>query len=204
MEKSLFRPLEDVVNRGISTSVEAADLCRRLSGRRLLVDPRGLPGFLLVAAEDDALRFSFTDDPAADCTVRGLPITLIGAGMSGTAEALRQGAAEVSGDPSIAQDFRRLLDLVRPDWEEELSRIFGDLIAHQLGNLARGVLDWGRRAADTLARDSGEFLTEESRQIPTRFEIEEFLDEVDRLRDDVERCAARLERIEKTCGVRDR
>jgi ubiquinone biosynthesis protein UbiJ len=120
--------------------------------------------------------------------------------MSGRAGGLRQGAAEIVGDPGVAQDFQRLLDLAKPDWEEELSRVFGDMAAHQLGNLARGLVEWGRKAADTLARDGGEYLTEESRNLPTRFEVEEFLDEVDRLREDVDRFAARLERLEKKQG----
>lgn len=196
MDNPLFRPLEDLVNRGIRVSPEAQSLCRALAGRRLKIDPTGLPGSLLIAAEEDGLVFLIGQrEEPADCVVRGLPISLVRAAMSGTSEALRQGASEMTGDPAVAQDFRRVLDLARPDWEEELSRVFGDVIAHQFGNLARGVVEWGRRSADTLAMDSGEFLTEESRQLPTRYEIEEFLDEVDRLRDDVERCEARLDRI---------
>lgn len=201
MDNPLFKPLEDLVNRGIRVSPEAQSLCRRLDGRRLMIEPIGLPGALLIAAGDDGLSLGMADGAEpSDCVVRGLPIALARAGMTGTADALRQGAAEVVGDPVVAQDFRRLLDLARPDWEEEMSRVFGDVIAHQLGNVARGLAEWGRKTADTLARDGGEFMTEESRQLPTRFEIEEFLDEVDRLRDDVERSEARLDRIEKNRG----
>lgn len=193
----LFGPLEDVINRSIRASGDAADLCRKLSGCRLVIDPVGLPGALAIEAEGARLRFSLTGDKAADCTIQGLPITLARAGMSGSAGDLRTGAATISGDPGIAQDFQRLLDLARPDWEEEISRILGDPIAHKVGNLAREMAEWGRRTAGTLAKDSGEFLTEESRQIPTRFEMDEFLDEVDRLREDVDRLAARLGRIEQ-------
>ncbi len=200
MEQRVAGPLEEVVNRGIRASGEATRLCRQLSGRRLLIDPLGLPGSLVVTAEDDHLRLYLTDEQESDCTIRGLPVTLLRAGMSGSADGLRQGAAEISGDPGVAQDFQRLLDLAKPDWEEELSRVFGDVAAHQLGNLARGLVGWGRKAADTLARDGGEYLTEESRNLPTRFELEEFLDEVDRLRDDVDRFAARLERLENRQG----
>lgn len=196
VDKLGLKPLEDIVNRGIEHSAEACSLCRHLSGRRLLIDPRGLPGFLVLAADEDRLQIYLTDDPAADCTISGLPIGLLRTGMSGTAEALRQGAAELSGDSAIAQDFSRLMDLARPDWEEELSRHVGDVISHRLGNLARGLIGWGRNAVDTLAADSGEYLAEESRHVPTRFELEEFLEEVDHLRDDVERCAARLQRLE--------
>ncbi len=200
MEQRVAGPLEEVINRGIRASAEATSLCRQLSGRRLLIDPLGLPGSLVVTAEGDRLRLYLTDEDESDCTIRGLPVTLLRAGMSGSADGLRQGAAEISGDPGVAQDFQRLLDLAKPDWEEELSRVFGDVAAHQLGNLARGLVGWGRKAADTLARDGGEYLTEESRNLPTRFELEEFLDEVDRLRDDVDRFAARLERLENRRG----
>jgi ubiquinone biosynthesis protein UbiJ len=200
VENPLLKPLEDLVNRGISASSEAGALCRRLSGRRLLIDPTGLPGAVTIAAEDDGLRLIVGATTEADCAIRGLPLSLVRAGVSGTATSLRQGAAEVSGDPAVAQDFQRLLDLAKPDWEEELSKAVGDVLAHQLGNAARGLADWGRRAAEALTRDTAEFLSEESRQLPTRFELEEFLEDVDRLRDDVDRCAARIDRIDAKRG----
>lgn len=196
MENLLLKPLEDLLNRGIGASAEAAALCKHLSGSRLQIDPAGLPGTVIITAEDARLRLSIGPETEADCTIRGLPLSLARAGMTGTPDSVRQGMAEVSGDPAVAQEFRRLLDLAKPDWEEELSRAVGDVVARQLGNAARGLAEWGRRAADALARDTAEFLSEESRQLPTRFELEEFLEDVDRLRDDVDRCAARLDRIE--------
>lgn len=196
MEDLSLKPLEELVNRGIAASPQATTLCGRLAGRRLSVDPTGLPGAVTIAAENDRVRIWIGPGADADCTIRGLPLSLARAGMSGSPETLRQGMAEVSGDPSVAQDFRRLLDLARPDWEEELSGAVGDLLARQIGNAARGLAEWGRRAAESLARDTAEFLSEESRQLPTRFELEEFLEDVDRLRDDIDRCAARIERLE--------
>jgi ubiquinone biosynthesis protein UbiJ len=43
-----------------------------------------------------------------------------------------------------------------------------------------------------------EFLQEEGRDVPTRVEVEEFLEGVDRLRDDAERLEAKLARLEAT------
>jgi ubiquinone biosynthesis protein UbiJ len=76
--------------------------------------------------------------------------------------------------------------------EEELSRVIGDVAAHQVGNAARAFLEFGRRAAGTLAQNVAEYLQEEGRDVPARTEAEEFNVEVDRLRDDVERLEARL------------
>ena len=40
-----------------------------------------------------------------------------------------------------------------------------------------------------------EYLQEESRDLPSRYEMDRFADEVDVLRDDVDRLAARLKRL---------
>jgi ubiquinone biosynthesis protein UbiJ len=72
--------------------------------------------------------------------------------------------------------------------------VVGDVVARRVANLARGLLDFGRRAADSLATSAAEYLQEEGRDVPVRPEVEEFLREVDRLRDDVERFEARLGR----------
>jgi ubiquinone biosynthesis protein UbiJ len=41
-----------------------------------------------------------------------------------------------------------------------------------------------------------EYLQEESREVPTRYEVDRFTQQVGALRDDVERIAARLSRLE--------
>ena len=82
--------------------------------------------------------------------------------------------------------------------EEELARVLGDVAARQVANIARGFLDWGRKAASSLTTNVVEFLQEEGRDVPTRVEVEEFLEGVDHLRDDADRLEARLARLEAT------
>jgi ubiquinone biosynthesis accessory factor UbiJ len=74
--------------------------------------------------------------------------------------------------------------------------VIGDVAARQVANFARGFLDWGRKAGGSLATNVAEYLQEEGRDLPTRTEAEEFLEGVDRLRDDAERLEARLARME--------
>ena len=54
-----------------------------------------------------------------------------------------------------------------------------------------------RRATDSLVTSAAEYLQEEGRDVPVRLEVEEFLREVDRLRDDVERLEARIARLSR-------
>jgi ubiquinone biosynthesis protein UbiJ len=71
----------------------------------------------------------------------------------------------------------------------------GDVTAHQIGNLVRTASGWGRKAAATLAANVSEYLQEESRDLVTRTELEEFLSAVDELRESADRLQARLERL---------
>jgi ubiquinone biosynthesis protein UbiJ len=48
-----------------------------------------------------------------------------------------------------------------------------------------------------LGQDFTEYLQEEGRLLPSRYELESFLTEVDRLRDDGERLAARVNRLRR-------
>jgi ubiquinone biosynthesis protein UbiJ len=87
------------------------------------------------------------------------------------------------------------LKLARPDLEDELSKWVGDLPAHALGVAARGAGTWLKRAAAALRMNAAEYLQEESRAMPAPLEAEAFFADVEKLRDDVERAAARLDRL---------
>jgi ubiquinone biosynthesis protein UbiJ len=61
----------------------------------------------------------------------------------------------------------------------------------------RGMGSWLVRAGDALRMNTAEYLQEESRAMPAPLEAHAFYDDVERLRDDVERAAARLARLER-------
>jgi ubiquinone biosynthesis protein UbiJ len=82
------------------------------------------------------------------------------------------------------------------DREEQLSRLTGDVIAHQLGNTARRTASALRHGRRTLEQDLGEYLQEELRLLPTRIETENFSTDVSRLVMDTDRLAARIRRLQ--------
>jgi ubiquinone biosynthesis protein UbiJ len=71
----------------------------------------------------------------------------------------------------------------------------GDPAAHQVGAGVRAAGRWGQKVGDTLLQNLREYLQEEARIVPTRYEVDAFLGEVDTLRDDVERLEARIARL---------
>ncbi len=108
------------------------------------------------------------------------------------------GDLSISGDVELGHRFQRVLEGLDIDWEEQLSRVVGDVAAHALGNMARDARAWARQAAATLGQDVAEYLTEERRDLAPRQVVEPFLQAVDTLRADVDRLTQRIERLQRT------
>lgn len=194
--EAALRPVAKLLNRNIQESTRARELCMELSGTvvAVRVSDTALAAYFIVDDETVDVVAATTDDP--DVIISGSLITLASlAGQSGTA-AIRDGSLDISGDAELAGQFQQLLSHARPDLEEELSGIVGDVAAHRLGEFARGIGRWGRAARSTMGANIREYLQEESRDAPSRYEVEKFSANVSKLRDDVDRAEARLNRLQ--------
>ena len=192
----LLRPIADVLNRNIAEITPAREIASELNGTTVAIRVRdtALGAYFVFADDVIALSTEYTDDP--DVVITGSLITLARM-MKGSGEAaIRSGDVDLTGDAATAQRFQKLLDLAQPDIEEEMSRVIGDVAAHRIAEIARGVGNWAREARSTMGGNIREYLQEESRDVPTRYEVDRFTQQVGTLRDDVERVAARLDRLE--------
>jgi len=103
--------------------------------------------------------------------------------------------ANVEGDTDFASAISKLAANLRWDFEEDLSRVFGDIAAHRLAEGGRAAAAWPRQAAANLAETIAEFLTEEKHLLVTPLLAAEFVRDVDEARDAVERLDKRIERL---------
>jgi len=194
--EAALRPAAKLLNRNIQESTPARELCAELAGTvvAVRVSDTALAAYFIVDDEAVDVVAATSQDP--DVLISGSLITLASlAGQSGTA-AVRDGSLDIVGDVELADQFQQLLSFARPDIEEELSNIVGDAAAHRLGEIARGFGRWGREASSTMGANIREYLQEESRDAPSRYEVEKFNSDVDELRDDVDRVEARLNRLQ--------
>jgi ubiquinone biosynthesis protein UbiJ len=188
--------LEQAINRTIALDPEGAARLTPLQGRVICIELAGFGTRLYLVPAGTALHVygDYAGEP--DCVLRGSPLALARMGVTAHKEdSLFSGEVAVEGDTGLAQAFGEFAGGLDIDWEERLARLLGDPLAHRLGAGARSAGRWGRRSADTLAEDLREYLQEEARILPTRYEVEEFLGAVDTLRDDTERLSARIERL---------
>jgi ubiquinone biosynthesis protein UbiJ len=105
------------------------------------------------------------------------------------------GEVSVQGDSEFAQAIQYVVRNARWDAEEDLSRIFGDSIAHRMTQTGRAVMQLQARVANSLARNLTDYWVEERPLIARRSDVARFVQDVDALRDDVERLALRIERL---------
>jgi ubiquinone biosynthesis protein UbiJ len=193
----LFAQLNAAMNRNVTQSGRATAIAQQLEGRALALEFAGTPVTLLFRVADGRIAIGLRGDgDAADATLTGSPLSLLSMVGPDAEERFRGSSIRIAGDAEVAQRFRDLLQQAQPDLEEELSRVVGDVAAHQVASFARGFFDWGRKAADSFSANVAEYLQEEGRDVPARVEVEEFLESVDQLREATDRLEARLARLE--------
>ena len=191
-----YATLEQLLNQAIRLDPETPRRLAPMHGRVIEIQLTGLAISLYLIPEPNGIQLLSQFEGEPDCTLRGSPLDLTR--MRGTRESADQlfsGNVEISGDHRLAQQFGDFLSRLDLDWEEQLSKFTGDLLAHEIGTSARSLFGWAGGQTRTFQQNLQEYLQEELRLTPSRLEIEPFLQDVDRLRDDVERLEARIARL---------
>lgn len=193
----LTERVEAVLNRQAQDSPRARALLAQLDGRRLRVAAEFTPFECELRSDGTALLLSrqVTSEPV-DAEIRGTPLSLLRLASAEPEAAIRDGSVTITGDAEIANRFRELLQLVRPEAEEELARLIGNTPANALARVASGLMGWTRTAGRTTARNVYEYLAHERGDLIPRSEAGDFLNGVDELREAVDRLAARVAQLE--------
>ncbi|EMQ2875480.1 SCP2 domain-containing protein [Vibrio navarrensis] len=108
---------------------------------------------------------------------------------------IKQDQLVLDGDIQLAQKFAQLMTDAKPDVEEWLSRVTGDVVAHSAVQGARNVGEFLRAQAKKHQNHLGQVLTEEWRVAPGPLEVAHFCDQVDDLQSATAQLEARLTRL---------
>ena len=192
-----YQALETALNQYLELDTEMSSQLAGLHGSSIGFDLSGT-GIKIFFIPDQLGRVQVFGqiEGEPDCLVTGSPLALMRSSGEDNADQVFSGDVQIQGNSSLAQEFTRILKQVDVDWEEQLSHITGDIIAHQVGNAFRNTASWLNRNNQSAAMNLQEYLQEEARLLPSVFELENFYHDVDQLRDDTERLAARLSRLQ--------
>ncbi len=96
-------------------------------------------------------------------------------------------AVHIAGNIHVAQLLQQSFDNLDIDWEEEISKYTGDVIAHQGMRILKNI------HATEIPNMLQEYIQEEIKLLPTKVEVADFLTEIDHMRNRVERLQRRIE-----------
>ncbi|KUJ72681.1 SCP2 domain-containing protein [Thiomicrospira sp. WB1] len=99
------------------------------------------------------------------------------------------------GDKALARQFLTALGGLSIDWEEQLSHLTGDLIAHQAGEAVRGAREQTRSLQEKAWTTLREYLQFELKLLPLPHEVTQFETDVNELAQRVDALTHRVEAL---------
>ena len=108
---------------------------------------------------------------------------------------------KVDGDTHLATALAKVLSQIRWDYEDDFSKLIGDIPANKIGEFARHTAGTVKDSASNLAGMLSEYWQEEKPILAKKRHVEQFNAEVDTLRADVERLEKRLNKFAKSAGT---
>ncbi len=185
-------PFAAIINHLLKSASWARVKLQPYAGKTVLFAMSPFKAAFLIDQSGTVQNQDQTADAVYDVTITLTPGVALRV-AAGDESAWRE--AQVAGDTGLARELLAITQNLRWDYEEDLSRVFGDVAAHRMAEAARGLKRWQQNSSEHLARSAAQYWTEERPLIASKQDIERYSKEVDRLRDDVERLAQRIARF---------
>ena len=190
------RVLQEALNRLLLLDPASAGKLQALEGRRIDAVLQSPDIALAIDVRDGLLHVGPVDagrepDIGFRSTLSGL-LRSLPMFTQGTAPI---GAMRISGDVELARLLQNLLKHYDPDWQEPFVKTFGPVLGPQAAKFLRSAFVQARAGAGNLARSGAEYVTEEARVVVGKAELEDFLNQVDGIRQRGDRLQARVDRL---------
>ena len=184
----MFTSLSALIDQALRTDAASQQRLQAMGRKEIRLELSPLPGIGLCVDEGKLALGSPAE--SADLSVRGHLAAFVRYVINGRADGIH-----LEGEGELAQDFRDFLSGLDIDWEELLSRAIGDIPARLLMRTLAEAARSARALGAAAGSNTRDYLHEESDLLPQADELDRFVREVDRLRDDVARLEQRLDRF---------
>ena len=197
MNMAFIATMEEVINRYLALA--DADVLAQLSrfrGKVIGIEFTDFNQQMYCIPNESGVILMSQFQGTADVTFKGSVISMLKlAASTKQSEVLMSGEIKIDGDIELGQQFGRFLGQLNIDWEEHLSQISGDVIAHKAGYAFREVKSWWSNNSQRFWANQREYAQQEINILPQSMEIESFYQGVDTLRDDLARVEVRVQRL---------
>tara|TARA_B100001113_G_scaffold140609_1_gene115216 strand:+ start:803 stop:1399 length:597 start_codon:yes stop_codon:yes gene_type:complete len=184
------------INSQITTRTSAKKISQELEGKILSIQIKNTSHFFNVIMISNELNLH-TNKENFDVQISGSLISFTNLLRDNSSDALRDGSIGINGDVAVAQKFQKLFEMIKPDIEEELSHVVGDVMANNIVKFSKKTGDWMLNTRDILQENIKEYLQEEIKLMPSKYEFNFFSKEVSKIRDDIERLEKKINEFQR-------
>lgn len=104
---------------------------------------------------------------------------------------------KIEGDTHLATELSKILQLMRWDIEEDLSKVVGDIGAYKIGEVSKKAFANFKQKSINAAEMLSEYWQEEKPMLAKKRHVEQFVSDVDTLKNDIARFEKRLQKLAK-------
>jgi ubiquinone biosynthesis accessory factor UbiJ len=191
----LLTPIEMAINAALR---QDPDTCKKLDAfeqRTIVIHITDLHQFVHIRFNQQSLQLSHNDDESADLLIAGSAFSLLKLGEH--PDNLFSPEIRIHGNVQFAKQLQDVLNGFDFDWEQQLAKITGDVIAQPVAYGLKQGVSWLRESSQSLQLSVSEYLREEAQLLPDKIQIEDYMLAVDTLRADCDRLEARIKRLEE-------
>ncbi len=185
-------PAIAAINHLLAQEAWARDALALHAGKQACIDASGVT--LRLAVTRDGMVESSTAEDAANVTIR---VKLADLPLIAQNPERAFSYVKIEGDAEFANTISQLSKGLRWEAEHDLERVMGPIAATRLVDGARSAFNSVRANQQKLAENVAEFFLEEQPLLIRPAMLEDYASEVNRLRDDVERIAKRIARLDQ-------
>jgi len=187
--------IQKIIDTVLTMDPQVQEQLSELSERVIKIKETGTGLSVFAIVVDQSVQILRFYDGKIDTTISGSAPALLA--LSKDTEGIFSGEVSIEGDLEVGKSIRKLMESIDLDLEEHLSKFTGDSVAHLLGRAHRQLFSVFSGAGTDLKADVSDYITEETKLLVSPYLIEDYFNEIDRMRDSVDRLEARINLFEQ-------
>lgn len=193
----MMTSLDYLTNKVLSLDAKALDLLKNIPDTLLSIEITDLSLTFFMEFKQGKIYYLKHTTKSPQVTMQGPLRAFVSLTRSKDPKRAVQLGLNIEGDLTTGNVIRNILLSLNPDWEELLSTLTGDTLANEIGTFARNTQLKKKQFLNHLTISIREYLQEESKFTPHPEEMNDFLADIDDLRDDVERLELRILKLQE-------
>lgn len=189
--------IEGLINQAIKQDPVTQAKLSKLEGRVIAFTLKQPKITIYGLIQDDSIRLMNNYECVPDLSITGATFDFLQLALADDHNsALFSSRIRMDGNEHLAQKLMTIVMGLSIDWEYLLSKLTGDVIAHQIGQGVRASTRWVKGTHQSMTANLEEYIHHELRTLPHASEVDYYCEQVTSLRLATDRLMARIRSLE--------